>query len=192
MIRLIECITNGTKVDINRTGTELSFVPGVLHGHKVKPQKCALNRCLSYYVEPLLYLAPFCKWDVDITLDGLTNAPGSSEPSCDTLKEAWLPTLTRFLGDDSKPPMITIERRGYLPEGGGRVHLKVPIVRRHLTPINVQDVAKIRRIRGHAHGAKVSSTMLNRMMSSAKDMLTGYLKDVYFSTDYRQGVTGGK
>jgi len=165
--------------------------PGVLRGGRVKPTKCDMGRCLSYYLEPLIYLAPFCKLPVDVTLDGVTNMPSASDPSVDALRDAWVPAMRRFLQDNADALAITVERRGYLPDGGGRVHFKSPICRRSLSAIDVSILPKVRRIRGSAHGAKLSPTMLNRMISGARTLLQGYLADIYMVTDYRQGITGG-
>jgi RNA 3'-terminal phosphate cyclase-like protein len=104
-----------------RTGTELVLSPGVLRGGRIKPMTCDMGRCLAYYLEPLVYLAPFCKLPVDVTLDGVTNMPSASDPSVDALRDAWVPAMRRFLPDNADALAITVERRGYLPDGGGRV-----------------------------------------------------------------------
>ena len=53
-------------------GTELTFIPGMLHGGTLS-MSCDLGRALSYYIEPLLMLAPFCKQPIRATLIGVTN-----------------------------------------------------------------------------------------------------------------------
>ena len=67
-------ITNGTRTDINETGTSLYFVPGLLLGGKIDFD-CKLERSIGYYLQVLLCLAPFTKQPLEITLTGVTNDP---------------------------------------------------------------------------------------------------------------------
>ena len=43
LIRLFDKITNGTEIDINKSGTAVSFRPGLLHGGLVT-HDCSLER----------------------------------------------------------------------------------------------------------------------------------------------------
>lgn len=40
LIRLIDKLTNGTKIKIHPSGTELDFSPGILYGGKIEHQCC--------------------------------------------------------------------------------------------------------------------------------------------------------
>jgi RNA 3'-terminal phosphate cyclase-like protein len=53
-------VTNGSRIEVSETGTSLTFVPGLLVGGRVE-QECSPDRCVGYYLEPLLALGPFCK-----------------------------------------------------------------------------------------------------------------------------------
>ncbi|MFH4975120.1 hypothetical protein AB6A40_001829 [Gnathostoma spinigerum] len=97
LLSLLEKITNGTRIEIGPTGTDVSFTPGVLDGSKIELD-CGNKRCLSYFLEPLILLAPFCKHPLDVRLCGITNAPG--ELSVDAIKSTWLPVFRRFILND--------------------------------------------------------------------------------------------
>jgi len=74
LLKLIDMITNGTRTDINETGTSLYFVPGVLIGGSLEFD-CKLERSIGYYLQVLFCLAPFTKVPLEITLIGVTNDP---------------------------------------------------------------------------------------------------------------------
>lgn len=73
LIRLLDKITNGTTVELNYTGTSVYFQPGLLQGGFVTHECCKL-RAISYYLEVLIALAPFCKKPLHCVLYGVTNA----------------------------------------------------------------------------------------------------------------------
>lgn len=55
---------------------------------------CGVERSISYFLEPLIALAPFSKLPCNITMNGITN--GYDEVSVDTLRTATLPHLKLF------------------------------------------------------------------------------------------------
>lgn len=40
LVRLIDKITNGTRIKLHPSGNELEFTPGILHGGKIEHQCC--------------------------------------------------------------------------------------------------------------------------------------------------------
>lgn len=72
LLRLIDKLTNGTWLEVNETGTTLTFTPGSLIGGTLEHECCKL-RGIGYYLEVVLGLAPFCKKALNITLRGVTN-----------------------------------------------------------------------------------------------------------------------
>lgn len=56
------------------------------------------SRCLSYFLEPLLILSPFCKSSLKVVLKGITNSP--YEISVDTIQATWLPIFNKFVLND--------------------------------------------------------------------------------------------
>jgi RNA 3'-terminal phosphate cyclase len=79
-------------------GTQINFQPGLIHGGDFEVD-CGLNRCLSYFMEPLIMLAPFCKHPINLRLRGITNSP--NELSVDAINSTWLPVFSRFVLADS-------------------------------------------------------------------------------------------
>lgn len=71
-IRLLDKLTNGSRIEVNETGTAVLYQPGLLHGGCVE-HDCSLQRSISYFLEPLMALAPFCKRPLHLTLRGITN-----------------------------------------------------------------------------------------------------------------------
>ncbi|CAK5080549.1 unnamed protein product [Meloidogyne enterolobii] len=102
LLSLIDLITNGSEIDINKTGrnvkgTQVDFSPGTLQGGSFEFQ-CGVERCISYFLEPLIFLAPFCKIAINGNLKGLTNVP--DELSVDAINSTWLPVFSRFVPTD--------------------------------------------------------------------------------------------
>lgn len=72
LIRLLDKMTNGSRVELNETGTSLYYNPGLLVGGDME-HDCSLQRSIGYYLEVVMALAPFCKNPIDIKLKGVTN-----------------------------------------------------------------------------------------------------------------------
>lgn len=94
-IHLLDALSNGSKFKINETGTEVSLVPGVLIGGTVT-HSCDTARPLSYYLEPVLLLAPFCKRPLYLTLKGRIQNDRTGYNSIYKIKQAALPILDKF------------------------------------------------------------------------------------------------
>jgi RNA 3'-terminal phosphate cyclase-like protein len=99
LLHLIEKLTNGSKVEINATGkqycsllhidtihicsligTSLYYAPGALNGGIIE-HECSLQRSIGYYLEFVLYVAPFMKTALELRLKGVTN--DRDDPSVD-------------------------------------------------------------------------------------------------------------
>lgn len=52
-------------------------------------------------------------------------------------------------------------------------------------------MGKVKRIRGVAYAVRVSPTIANRIVESAKGILLNFLPDVYIHTDHCKGERGG-
>lgn len=75
-----------------------------------------------------------------------------------------------------------IVRRGASPEGGGVVVFTCPIVKT-LTPIQLLDDGKIKRVRGIAYSIKASPAFANRTIEAAREILTPLSPDTYIYAD---------
>jgi len=71
-LRLVDKLTNGTNLDVNETGTDLYFQPGLLVGGVIDHECCKL-RGIGYYLELIIMIAPYCKKGIQATLKGVTN-----------------------------------------------------------------------------------------------------------------------
>ncbi|KAJ8339009.1 hypothetical protein SKAU_G00357950 [Synaphobranchus kaupii] len=186
-IRLMDKITNGTRIEINQTGTVLSFQPGLLYGGSVE-HECNPQRSVGYCLEALLMLAPFMKNSLRAVLKGVTN--DQMDPSVDTLKASAIPLMKKF-GLDGEGLELKVVKRGMPPGGGGEVLFTCP-VRRTIRPVQLTDPGKIKRIRGTAYSVRVSPQMANRIVDSARSILNKFIPDIYIYTDHMKGANAGK
>lgn len=188
LLKLIEKVTNGSTVEVDETGTEVTYKPGILVGGEVE-HDCGLDRSIGYFVELLMYLAPFCKTPLNCTLKGITN--DNLDPSIECLNTSCRSIMKKFLNClDDHEIVLKIMSRGLKPRGGGIVSFKCPI-RRVLKPIQITDPGKIKRIRGVAFSCRVSPQMSNRMVDEAKGALLSFLPDVYIHTEHHHGSKSG-
>lgn len=183
-LRLIEKLCDGCQVEINETGTTMRFKPGILTGGRIV-HDCGTSRSIGWYMEGILPLAIFCKQNVQLTLTGITN--DHSDLSVDILKNVTLPLLRNFgIGAAN----LTVKKRGCYPKGGGEVDIFIPIVR-ELLPVNITEEGLVARVRGTAFCAKVSPTIVSRVVDSARGVLNKLLPDVYISSDHFRGANSG-
>lgn len=118
-LRLLDRMTNGSTIEINATGTQLRFKPGILLGGELDhtcpvPPPSTTNyatdgntaatpastvrttRSVGWYLEGILPLAPFGKEALHITLKGITDGLSEVDPSPDYLATSIIPILLRF------------------------------------------------------------------------------------------------
>ncbi|XP_067105823.1 RNA 3'-terminal phosphate cyclase-like protein [Osmerus mordax] len=186
-IRLLDKVTNGTRIEINQTGTMLFYQPGLLYGGTIE-HECNTQRSIGFYLEALLMLAPFMKNPLRATLKGVTNDP--VDPSVDLLKSTAIPLMKQF-GVDGEGLELKVVKRGVAPGGGGEVLFRCP-VRRTIRPVQLTDPGKIKRIRGIAYSVRVSPQMANRIVDSARSILNKFIPDIYIYTDHMKGANSGK
>ena len=187
LLRLIDKVTNGSKIEISDTGTRVMFRPGLLIGGRIE-HDCGTEHSIGYFLEVLISLAPFCKDPINAVLTGITN--NQIDPSVDLIKHSCLPVLKKFMLDDEGLE-LKVQKRGVAPLGGGQVVFRCP-VKRQLRPIQIQDQGKIKRIRGLAWATRVSPSVVNRIVEGAKGKLLKFLPDVYIYTDHFTGAKSGK
>jgi RNA 3'-terminal phosphate cyclase-like protein len=185
LLKMIDVITNGTKIEVNKTGTKLFFVPGMLHGGTFK-HVCNTVRGIGYYLELLLCVAPFSKQPTHVTLTGVTNT--HTDPSPDMLKYSVLPLLKRYYISEGLE--IKVLSRGMHPGGGGEVLFTCP-VKRSLKSMQWRSPGRVKRIRGIAHASRVSPATAVRLLEAAKANLQQFISDVYIYADHRKAPNAG-
>uniref|UniRef100_A0A914GYI1 RNA 3'-terminal phosphate cyclase-like protein n=1 Tax=Globodera rostochiensis TaxID=31243 RepID=A0A914GYI1_GLORO len=185
-LSMIKKVTNGTEIKTNKNGTELTFRPGIIQGGELEID-CDVQRCVSYFLEPLILIAPFCKKPLDVHFTGVTNS--INELSVDAIRATWLPVFSRFVLADQNAE-LKINARGFKPDGGGSVTFTSPI-KRNLRAVQCVGPGKVCKVRGLAYVCKVTPSIASRMIDGAKKMLHGYIADVYITIDQRKGPHGG-
>lgn len=189
LLKLLEKITNGSSILVDKNGTRITYKPGILYGGSVE-HWCSLERSIGYYLEVLIPLAPYCKTPIEARLHGITN--DTIDPSVDALRHSSIPLLRQFFGVfDEKQLELKIISRGLKPGGGGIVSFKCP-VRKVLKPVQLLMPGKVKRIRGIAFATRVSPQIANRMVDTAKGMLLKFITDIYIYTDHLKGKNSGK
>ncbi|EFC50579.1 predicted protein [Naegleria gruberi] len=191
---LIDKITKGSKIEIDSTGTRVSYKPGVIVGSGIGSLAfdCGLERGIGYYIEALICLCPFGKTSSDILLKGITNHP--LDVSVDMYRNCTLHLFDHFTKKQNQPvaPIsLQILKRGALPLGGGEVRFECPMVKDQLNPIQVLDEGMIKRVRGIAYSTRVAPTVSNRLVDGARQMLNLYIPDIWIHTDHYGGKTSG-
>jgi len=186
-IRLLDKLTNGSRIEVNETGTTLFYKPGLLAGGPID-HDCNPQRSIGYYLEAVILLAPFCKKPIRLTLRGVTN--DRHGPTVDIIKTVTIPLVKKFVVDDEGLD-LKIVKRGAPPEGGGEVVFSCP-VRRTLRPIQFTDAGKIKRIRGLAYAMRVSPAVCNRVVDATRSVLNQFVSDIYIYTDHCKGAQSGK
>lgn len=186
MLQLLDKLTNGTRVKVDKSGLSFTYRPGLLYGGVIQ-HDCCVEKGIGYYLDLLVALGPFCKKPLEVTLTGVTNSADS--PSVDHIQASAFRALKNFLIVDEGLELI-IRKRGLMPDGGGEVVLKCP-VRRTLKAMQITKQTMVKRIRGTAYCCKVSPAMANRAVESAKGVMLNFLPDVYINTDQHKGKRSG-
>lgn len=186
LVRLFDKITNGTKIEVNDTGTALFYQPGLLYGGTIQ-HDCCLARGIGYYLDILLAIGPFCKVPLNVIMRGVTNSPDS--PSVDHIKASAVAILKRVLVVDEGLE-IKVIKRGLMPNGGGEILYKCP-VRKNLKTLQIVDSGMVKRIRGTVYACRISPEIANRVVESAKGLLLNFIPDIYIHTDQSKGKLAG-
>jgi len=195
-LRLIDRITNGTRVKINETGTSLKFTPGILLGGEDIEHECPPTRCVGYFLEALMILAPFSKTNMSIRLTGcVTNM--DTDISVDIFRAVTIPMMKHFgigatdpAGNVSPAPTLKVVKRGAPPSGGGEVLFTCPIVKQ-LEPLTLVDPGRVKRVRGVAYTTRCSPALAQRMATSARGVFNNFIPDVMIYTDAYKGKESG-
>eukprot|EP01069_Polyplicarium_translucidae_P005727 Polyplicarium_translucidae@DN2840_c0_g2_i3.p1 len=182
LLEIVMKISDETVVTIDSTGTALQFSPGRLEGGEFSIT-CRGERALTYYLEPLLLLAPFMKFPLDARLHGWTCCTESDE-SVDTFRVVAVPFLRRIGIEEGEA--FEVIRRGLRPNGGGTVRFRCPILR-IIEPFQLVNPGRVKRVRGVAYAVDSSNVFTTRMISAARAPLNSILPDVWIYVDAKTG-----
>lgn len=186
LIRLIDKLTNGTKIKLHPSGTELDFSPGILYGGKIE-HSCCNEKSIGYYLDVLISFGPFCKHAIEVNFKGVTNS--EDNPSVDHIKTSAFNIMKRFIIEEDSFELKVI-KRGLKPDGGGEIIFKMNPVKK-LKTLQLMESGMVKRIRGVVYACKVSPTFANRTVEAAKGIMLNFLPDVYLHTDQNKGKLSG-
>ncbi|ODQ82593.1 hypothetical protein BABINDRAFT_159147 [Babjeviella inositovora NRRL Y-12698] len=185
-LRLLEAVTNGSIIKISYTGTTIEYSPGIIIGGSLT-HNCPPTKPVGYFIEPMLYLAPFSKTKFSIVFKGITSS--KEDAGLEAIKWGLLPVMEKF---GVREAALHTLKRGAPPNGGGEVHLKVD----HLIPqpltMHALEMPKIAAIRGVAYCTRVSPSIVNRMIDAARGVLRGVGVEVNITADVWRGENSGK
>ncbi|CAO3638252.1 unnamed protein product [Cunninghamella echinulata] len=184
-LQLLEKVTNGSTIEISYTGTSILYKPGGISGGRIE-HDCGIERSISYFLEPMLALAPFSKKPFVLQLEGITT--DHIDPSVDIIRTVLIPQLNRFGIENAQ---LKITKRGAPPLGGGEVIFTCNSIRQ-LKPVQFTDEGRIKKIRGIAYCTRVSPQTANRLVESARSLLNRYIPDIFIYTDVYKGAESGK
>lgn len=185
-LRLLESVTNGSKIEISYTGTTVIFHPGIITGGQLT-HNCPEEKPVGYYIEPMLYLAPFSKKKFSIVFKGITAS--KTDAGIEGLRWGLLPVMEKF---GVREAAIHTIKRGSPPNGGGEVHFVVDSLIPQPLTMHAIDPPKINAIRGVAYCTRVSPSIVNRMIDSARDVLRAIGCEVNITADVWRGDNSGK
>ena len=179
-LKLVSEISNGTKVHINETGTQVTLIPGTItnkYGTEFSFD-CDKSRCITYYAEGILPISLYGKESLHIILNGITN--NSIDNSVDSFKMSTCVLLQKLVVGDTVE--FKILRRGVLPNGDGSVSFKIPIIT-GLAPFDWNKEGKIKRVRGVAFTSKLGANFTSMMVDTCRGVLNNFLPDVWIAVD---------
>lgn len=185
-LRLLESVTNGSKFEISFSGTTLVYHPGLIIGGSFT-HNCPASRGCGYFIEPMLYLAPFSKNKFSLVFRGITAS--KEDTGLDFIRWGLLPVLEKF---GVREVELHTLKRGSPPDGGGEVHLLVNSLIPRPVTVHILEIQKIASIRGIAYCTRVSPSVANRLVDSSREVLRPAGCEVNITTDVSRGEEAGK
>mmetsp|Transcript_9634 Transcript_9634/g.16181 ORF Transcript_9634/g.16181 Transcript_9634/m.16181 type:complete len:205 (-) Transcript_9634:607-1221(-) len=181
LLRLVEKVTNGSEININKTGSRLIFRPGIIDCNEglLVQHKCDLTRSVTYYLEVICIIAIFGKTPLNLELEG--NTIDEVDQSVDSFKSSLTHLLNQFGASDTLK--LTVKRQGYSPLGGGLVKVYQDYAKK-LESVSMTDEGKVKRIRGNVTSAKVSPQLTTRLVDKLREIFNDYIPDVWIHTDH--------
>jgi RNA 3'-terminal phosphate cyclase-like protein len=198
-LRLLDSVTNGSKIEFSMTGTTLVYRPGLITGsseglgalggvirHELH-KECA-SRGVSWWLVPLCVLAPFSKGNVNVVFHGegcVTGATPAGDMSVDTVRTAILPLYKNF-GIERNIELRVLQRScapGHGKSAGGEVQLVFNHQVRLPKTLHLLNPGRVKKIRGVAYAVGVSGNNNARVIEAARGVLNKFVPDTYIFSD---------
>jgi len=169
---------------------EIEFKPSGIQARKINVDVGTAGS-ITLVLQALMVPAVFAKDNVKVKITGGTDVKWS--PPIDYLRYVALPLLQKF-GYDGK---VEVERRGYYPEGGGKVVAEFGPS--ELAEINLTERGKILSAGGisHAHQNLEKARVVRRQVRSARPLLykrlsnDGVDSDIIIKQEYCESPSYG-
>lgn len=181
LLKLVDRVTNGSKIVINETGTSVTFSPGQLTGGKIS-YDCCTSRSVIYYLEVVAALAPLCKDPVIMQLKGCTH--DANDNSVDTFRSVTIPLLQKLgvANDELTQLSFKIVTRGYGKTSQGCVIFTCPVLK-VVPPVELLKEGLVKRVRGVFWSAKMNREFSVRFVEAARGILNKCIEDVWIYTE---------
>ena len=197
-LRLLEAVTNGSRIEISYTGTTLVYRPGLIIGsapgsgassgvirHEL-PAGCVKG--VSYFLIPLCLLAPFSKAPMNVLFTGpgvITSATPSGDMSADSVRTAILPLYAQFgISNNIELRILQRSNVGAGGKGGaGEVQLVFGHQVRLPKTVHILNPGRVKKIRGVAYCTGLSASNNARMIEEARGILNPMTRDTYIFSD---------
>ncbi len=180
-MKLLDKVTNGTRVVINETGTAVTYEPGQLTGGKIS-HDCSTDRSVVYYLEVVAALAPFCKDPLILQLRGSTHDEFGY--SVDIFRSVTLPLLQKLglVNDEDAQVSFKIVSRSYGEGADGCIIFTSPTMK-VIPPVELTNEGLVKRVRGVFWSAKMNREFSVRFVESARSVLNKCIEDVWVYTE---------
>jgi RNA 3'-terminal phosphate cyclase-like protein len=187
LLKLVEKITNGSKIVINETGTAVTFSPGQLTGGKFS-HDCSTSRSVIYYLEVAACLAPFCKEPTILQLKGCTH--DENDNSVDVFRSVTIPLLTKLgiVNDEFTSLSFKIVSRSCGADTSGCVIFQCPTLR-FLAPVDLLAEGLVKRVRGVFWSLKMNREFSSRFVEAARSVLNQCIEDVWVYSEHVKDPT---
>jgi RNA 3'-terminal phosphate cyclase-like protein len=181
LLKLVDKLTNGSKIVINETGTAVTVSPGQLTGGKIS-HDCSTGRSVVYYLEVVAALAPFCKEPVVLQLKGSTH--DDNDDSVDIFRSVTMPLLQKLGVSKTEDSSLSfrVVSRGYGAEATGSIIFTCPTLR-HIEPVELLNEGLVSRIRGVFWSSQMNREFAPRFVDCARGILNQCVEDVWIYTE---------
>lgn len=181
-LKLIEKLTNGSKLFISSTGTSIKFIPGTItnnHGDEFEFE-CHKTRGLSYYIEGITPICLFGKETLNCVLKGSSN--NNQDLSVDCIKIEIEKIVERIVvGDSSK---IEIKSRSFGNTDSAVITFRLPIIR-FIEPFTWVDAGKVKKIGGHC--LTINTPHSNGIIDETRIVFNRFINEVWIDKNTQNG-----
>jgi RNA 3'-phosphate cyclase len=162
-VRAVAALCDARCDGVQPGSSVLTFRPGALHGGSFVVDVGTAGS-VALVLQAMLPAALASGEAVEVVLRGGTDVPMA--PPVDYLRLVLLPLLAR-MGVHAE---LQVERRGYVPRGGGEVRLSLPATG-PLAPFVADERGPVTAVEAHAHVSRLPLDIARRMAAAARSAI---------------------